>query len=166
MRPSRSVRLIVIPALVVPLALSTVVLSGTAWAAKVKAKPVNCRTLMGTAGGSWGFEGCTQPAITGGNTTGISIPFPTSVGFYTAVITWNPAGQAHRGPHAGTTTVSFAVTQRTGHHNKCGTGKTEWKLAGTIKSNTVSPQVKGKLKIFACVTISSHALSGKKPVKL
>jgi hypothetical protein len=148
--------------LVLPLVLSTVVLSGTAWAKGAKA--VSCKTLSGTAGGSWSLNGCNQPAITGGNTTGITPNFPTTAGFGTIVITWNPVGEAHRGGPAGTTTFSYSASQLTGHKNKC-RGSSEWQLLGTVKSNTVSPAVRGKLKVFACVS-SFGVLSQHKPVKL
>ncbi len=163
MRPFRSARLLVIPALVFPVVLSTVALSGTAWAKG--AKTVVCRELSGTAGSTWALSDCTQPAITGGNSTATSTPFPTHSGFFSVVVTWNPVGEAHRGGPAGTTTFHYSATQLVGHKNKCGASSTEWSLAGTVFSNTVSPKVKGKLKVFACVS-RSGALSQKKPVKL
>ena len=162
MRTFRSARVLVLPALVLPLALSTVVLSGTAWAKGAKA--VSCKTLTGTAGGSWSLNGCNQPAITGGNTTGITPNFPTTAGSGTMVITWNPAGEAHRGGPAGTTTFSYTAAQLTGHKDKC-RGSSEWSLLGQVTGNTVSPKVKGKLKVFACVS-RTGALTQHKPVKL
>lgn len=163
MRTFRSARFLVLPAVVIPLVLSTVVLSGTAWAKGAKA--VACRSLNGTAGGSWSFNGCNQPAITGGNTTGMSKPFPTApVSSGSLTITWNPVGEAHRGPTPGTTTVSYSATQLTGHKDKC-RGSAEWELLGRVTSNTVSPAVRGKLKIFACVT-PSGVLSQRKPVRV
>src|SRR6202158_5582946 len=100
MRSFRAARLLVLPALVVPLLLGIVVPSGTAWAKGAKA--VSCKTLHGTAGGSWSLQGCNQPGITGGDTTGISQPFPTApVSFGSVTITWDPLGEAHRGGPAG-----------------------------------------------------------------
>jgi hypothetical protein len=163
MRSFRSARLLVLPMVVLPLVLSTVVLSGTAWAKG--AKTVKCVTLAGTAGGAWSLEGCSQPAVTGGNTTATSTPFPTKAGIYTVVITWNPVGEAHRGGPAGTTTFTYSALQKIGHRNKCGATSTEWELSGSVRRNTVSPAVKGKLKMFACVS-KSGALSQKKPIKL
>ncbi len=164
MRPFRCARLLVIPALVLPVVLSSVALSGTAWAKG--AKTVVCRQLSGTAGStSWSLDDCTQPAITGGNSTAMSTPFPTAAGFHSVTVTWNPVGEAHRGGPAGTTTFHYSASQLMGHKNKCGTSSTEWELVGTVTANTVSPKVKGKLKVFACVS-RSGALMQKKPVKL
>jgi hypothetical protein len=163
MRPFRSARLLMIPALVLPIVLSTVALSGTAWAKG--AKTVACKQLTGTAGGTWALSDCTQPAITGGNSTAVSKPFPTTAGFSSVVVTWNPVGEAHRGGPAGTTTFSYSASQLVGHKNKCGTSSTEWSLVGSVTANTVSPKVKGKLKVFACVS-RSGALRQKKPIRL
>lgn len=160
MRPFRSVQMLTIPALAVPLLLSSVVLDGPAMAKGNKT--VNCRTVTGTVAG-WGLEGCTQPAITGGNSTGIDQPFPTTAGPYTATITWNPLGEAHRGGPPGTTTISVNVSQV--RKNKCASGSAEWQLVGSILSNTVSPAVKGKVKVVACVSSSamvSNTLSNGK----
>jgi hypothetical protein len=164
MRRFRSARLLVIPALVLPVVLSTVALPGTAWAKG--AKTVTCRELTGTAGTTlWYFEDCTQPAITGGDSTMMSTPFPTAAGRYSVKVTWNPVGEAHRGGPAGTTTFGYSASQLVGHKNKCGTSSTEWELVGTVTANTVSPKVKGKLKAFVCVS-RSHALTQKKNVRL
>ncbi len=164
MRSLRATRLLVLPALVVPLVLGIVVPSGTAWAKGAKA--VACKTLHGTAGGSWYLQGCNQPAITGGDTTGIDKPFPNApVAFGSLTITWDPVGEAHRGGPAGTTTFSYSAMQLTGHKDKCKGIPTEWEVLGKVTSNTVSPKVKGKLKIFACVS-PSGVLSQHKPVKL
>ena len=84
--------------------------------------------------------------------TAISKPFPTApVSFGSLTITWNPVGEAHRGGPAGTTTFSYSATQLTGHKDKC-RGASEWVLLGRVTSNTVSPAVKGKFKVFACVS--------------
>ena len=164
MRSFRAARILVLPALVVPLVLGIVVPSGTAWAKGAKA--VSCQTVGGTVGpsGSWYLEGCTQPAITGGNTTAISKPFPTAPSRGSLTVTWNPSGEAHRGGPAGTTTFSYSAMQLTGHKDKC-PGATEWELTGNVTGNTVSPKVKGKLKLFACVS-ASGVLSPHKKVKL
>jgi hypothetical protein len=80
-------------------------------------------------------------------------------------ITWNPVGEAHRGGPAGTTTFSYSAMQLTGHNDKCKGIPTEWELLGKVTGNTVSPKVRGKLKVFACVS-ASGVLSQRKPVKL
>jgi hypothetical protein len=165
MRSFRTARLLVLPALVVPLLLGIVVPSGTAWAKGAKA--VSCVTLMGQAGGTWSLEGCNQPAITGGNTTGISQPFPTAhVGSGSLTITWNPEGEAYMGGPAGTTTFSYSAMQLTGPKDKCMGIPTEWELQGWVTGNTVSPKVKGKLKLFACVGPLGVLSSQRKSVKL
>jgi hypothetical protein len=150
------------------LLLGIVVPSGTAWA-KGGAKAVSCATLMGQAGGTWSLQGCNQPAITGGNTTGISQPFPTTPVISGSLkITWNPVGEAHRGGPAGTTNLSYSAKQLTGHRDKCRgifAGFAEWELQGRVTSNTVV-KVKGSLKLFACVSASGALSSQRKSVKL
>jgi len=155
MRPFRSVRLLAIPAVIVPLMLSAVVVSGPAFARGVSGKKtVACRTLSGTAGGSWALLGCNQTVITGFSSLAITPSFPTAATpDFVATITWNQG--AHRGPTNGTTTITVSVFKP---KNKCASGSTEWELNGAVTSNTVSPAVKGKVKMFACVT-ASHVVS-------
>jgi hypothetical protein len=62
--------------------------------------------------------------------------------------------------------VSLNVSQLVAKKNRCGSAFSEWSLAGTVTGNTVSPAVKGKVKIFACVNNSTGVVTGKKPVKL
>ena len=163
MRPFRSARLLVIPALVLPVVLSTVALSGTAWARAPR--PLSADSCQGRREVPGLSATAPSPPSPAGDSTATSTPFPTHAGFFSVVVTWNPVGEAHRGGPAGTTTFHYSATQLVGHKNKCGTSSTEWSLAGTVLSNTVSPKVKGKLKVFACVS-KSGTLSQKKPVKL
>ncbi len=146
MRSFRSVRLLVIPALVLPLVLSTVVVSGSAWAKG--SKPVKCTRLSGTYGGSWTLGDCSPFTVIGsGNPAGtISTAFPRSP----AVITWGTPVNRHASPLQ--STISFVVSQLTGHKNKCGPGALEYELVGSIMHNSASPGVKGKVKLFVCDT--------------
>jgi len=108
---------------------------------------------------SWQLASCGPPAITGGYSTLITPAFPTTAQIaFQATITWNPNDAAKAGGPAGTTTIKVAALKTA--KNKCATGSTEWELAGAVASNTVSPAVKGKVKIFACVS-TSGALTNK-----
>ncbi len=171
MRPFRSVRLLAIPALVVPLLLSAVVVSGPAFAKNPNAKqPVMCRTVTGTVS-SWQLLSCNAAPITGSQSNSITPAFPTTAQInYEATIAWNNGRYGGRGGNpAGTTTIKASASATP--KNKCALGSTEWELAGTILSNTVVPAVKGKVKIFACVS-TSGALTNRfkkgnlKPAKL
>ena len=149
MRPFRTARLLMIPALAVALALSASGVSAPAWAGAQSKKPVTCNTLLGTAT-SWNLAGCTPGYITGGFSTAISRPFPHVAGIYSATITWNGAdGQGPRG-HSGTTNIMGTVSKALA--NKCATGSVEWELLGSLGTQTVSPKVKGRVKIYVCVT--------------
>ncbi len=153
MRPFRVLRLLTIPAVIVPLVLSGLIASGPAWARGINAKkPVACRTVTGTVS-SWELQSCSNPAITGGFSTSITPAFPTTaqIGF-DITITWNPDDAAKAGGPSGTTTVKVSVSKLT--KNKCAAGKTEWEVSGAVLSNTVKPAVKGKIKIFVCESTS------------
>ena len=157
MRPFRSLRLLTIPALAVPLLLSTFVAGGSAWA-RGGSKAVVCKTVMGTVS-DWALEGCTQPLITSTGSQephGIDMPFPTSAGPYSATITWNTLDNPHRGGPPGTTTINVNVSAP--HKDKCAAGSSEWQLIGSISAGTTTPAVKGKVKIVACVS-SSNAVT-------
>jgi hypothetical protein len=156
-----------VPALAVPLALSTLVLNGTAWA-KGGSKAVVCKTVMATVT-NWALEGCTQLFITSTQSQSIDTPFPTASGSYTATITWSTLDQPHRGGPAGTTTIAVNVSAP--RKNKCAFGSTEWQLAGFIAGGTTTPAIKGKVKIVACVSSTgmvTNALANGhgKPAKL
>jgi hypothetical protein len=146
MRSFRSVRLLVIPALVLPLLLSTVVVSGSAWAKG--SKPVKCTRMSGTYGGSWTLSDCSPFTVIGsGNPAGtIATAFPRSP----AVITWGTPVNRHASPLQ--STISFMVSQLTGHKNKCGRTALEYELVGSITHNSTSPGVKGRVKLFVCDT--------------
>ena len=148
MRPFRSLRPVLAPALAVPLVLSALVLNGPAWA-KATSKAVVCHSVEGTVA-NWGLVGCTQPLITSTGSQAIDTPFPSAVGPYSATITWNTLDQPHRGDPPGTTTISVKVT--TPRKDKCAHGSSEWQLAGFVASGTTTPAIKGKVKIVACVT--------------
>jgi len=161
MRPCRSMRLLVFPAVAVPLLLSTLVASGPAWAKVSKGKSGFCKTL-GSTGGMWFLGSCTQPEATGNGSVSITPqPFPTSVGRFTSVITW---GHLSTRTNANAqTTVAF--TESKAPKNRCATGSTEWQLIGTITNNTGVIGVKGRVKILACVTSSgtvSNTFKGNK----
>lgn len=152
MRPFRSARVLVIPALVVPLVLGTLAVSGPAFAKSPTAKSVvACRTVGGTVS-NWTLSSCSAPAITGDNSTSITPAFPTTAQLtYQATITWNNGRNGARGGSTpGTTTIKVSASNPT--KNKCATGSTEWELVGTISASTGSPTAKGKVKIFACVS--------------
>jgi hypothetical protein len=153
--------LLAVPALAVPLLLCAVVASGPAYAKNANSnQTVNCRSVGGTLS-SWTLGGCSAPPITGNTSTAITPAFPTRAQIdFEATITWNNARLGGRaGGSDGTTTIKvsvFAVTR-----NKCPTANTEWELAGTILGNTpAKPAVKGKVKIFACVS-NSGALTNR-----
>jgi hypothetical protein len=160
MRSFRAARFLVLPALVIPLMLSTTVLSGTAWA-KGGSKPIKCQSVAGSYGGSWSLNGCTQPTIVGtGNPQGsIASSFPTSP----ATITWGEPVNRDLTPV--TTVIRFTVSQLTGRKDKCH-GGLEYSVVGTIVSNSRTPGVKtgGKLKMFVCDV--GGALSAHKPARL
>jgi len=146
MRPFRAVRLLVIPAVVVPVVLSTVVVSGAAWAKGDKA--VICRSVSGTAS-SWQLMGCNNPAITGGSSTAVTAFSPTMTA---ATITWAPG--AKRGGPPDTSTISMSVFATT--KNKCSVGSVEYEMLGKVAGNSFSPALKvnHKVKIFVCESIS------------
>ena len=150
MRPFTTARLLMVPALAVALALTASVVSGPAWAGTNGKKPVTCLTLIGNAT-SWNLMNCTPGQITGGFSTSISKPFPRVAGIYSATITWNAAAtEGARGSSTKTTNISGSASEAP--KNKCAPGAVEWELLGTLGTQTVTPAVKGKVKIYACVT--------------
>ena len=160
MRPIRLAR----PALVAVLAGSFVVggvalTSGTAYAAKIRSKPITCRTLSGTYGGSWNVLGCTQPAITGGASTSTTPVF--TAGMTSATVTWLPG--ARRGGSPDTTTVSLTIV--TTKKNKCGTSAVEYEMLGKVTANSANfnPAVKvnSRVKGFLCENKNSGALNNQ-----
>lgn len=164
MRPFRLVRLLVVPALALPLVLSTVVLPGTAWAKG--SKTVKCVMLNGTYGGSWSLSGCSPVTITGSAGSGgrpqatVAQNFPVSP----ATITWGTPANRHAAPLK--TTITYAVSELTGHRDKCGAGSREFIVAGTVTGNSATPGVRigGKIKILVCDkggVLSSHKRSFK-----
>jgi len=48
--------------------------------------------------------------------------------------------------------------------NQCATGSVEWELLGSIGTQTVSPGVKGKVRIYVCQT-AGGMLSNRNPTK-
>jgi hypothetical protein len=164
MRPFRLVRLLVVPALALPLVLSTIVLPGTAWAKG--SKTVKCVILNGTYGGSWSLSGCSPVAIAGAAGSGngpqatVAQNFPVSP----ATITWGTPANRRAAPLK--TTITFGVSELTGHRDKCGAGSKEFNVTGTVTGNSATPGVRigGKVKIFVCDkagVLSSHKKSFK-----
>jgi hypothetical protein len=164
MRPFRLVRLLVVPALALPLVLSTIVLPGTAWAKG--SKTVKCVHLNGTYGSSWSLTGCSPVTIAGSVGSGnrpqatVAQNFPTSP----ATITWGTPANRRALPLQ--TTIQFTVAELTGHKDKCGTGSREFLVSGSVTGNSESVGVRigSKVKIFVCDkagVLSSHKKSFK-----
>jgi len=149
MRPFRSARLLLIPALVLPLVLATVVGPTQAWARGGNVS-VKCYTLTGTWGGSWQVA-CQQPLVTGtfGN---VAANFPTS----SSTVIWGAGNNPMIPPDH--TTFSMTTRQRTGRTDKCHAGSSEYLVTGRVISNTKTPGIKGKVRGFVCVS-GSGALS-------
>jgi len=153
MRRFRSVRLLVISALTVPLVLSAVVVPGSAWAKPNGSRTVKCLSLSGTYGGSWSIDLCGPAAATpiigtvGGPPQGaIATPFTSTA--TSAVIDWK-ASQDY--PSGLVTTISFSVSAQLGHKNKCGSSSQEWEVSGAAQpTNSAVPGVKGKTKMYVC----------------
>jgi hypothetical protein len=166
MRRFRSARLLVIPGIVVPLVVSSVVLAEPAWAKHISSKPATCAAISGTVGGTWDLNLCSPTSIVGNaqnpnpNQGTVSQDFPTSP----ATIQWSPTGSRHSSGVQ--TTISFTVTARTGHHDRCGAGNSEVELKGSIVSNSPSgvAGLKGKVKMFVCEG-PLGALSAQKKMK-
>jgi hypothetical protein len=153
MRSFRAARLLVLPALALPLLLSAVLLPGTAWA-KSATKPVKCPSVTGTYGSTWYLMGCSQPGKQGGYLvigTGndpFSTPFLPSAGPVTATVTWGELPNPSL-PHL-KSTVHITTTQLSKKKDKCGTG-TEYLVTGSVVSNSKPVGIKlGKLKMFVC----------------
>ena len=147
MRSFRSVRLLVIPALVVPLVLSTVVVSGSAWAKG--SKPVKCTRMSGTYGGSWTLSDCSPFTVIGsGNPAGtIATAFPRSP----AVITWGTPVNRHASPLQ--STISFVVVAADRAQEQVrGNGSGVRARRGPSRTTPSAPGVKGKVKLFVCDT--------------
>jgi hypothetical protein len=159
MRSFRAARFLVLPALVIPLLISTAVPSGTAWAKSAKSKPIKCQSVGGSYAGPWSLAGCSQPTIVGAGPGSIASPLTSSP----ATITWGEPVNRDLSPL--TTVVSFSVSQLMGRKDKC-QGGSEYSVVGTIVSNSRTPGVKvgGKLKMFVCDT--GGALSAHKPARL
>jgi hypothetical protein len=161
MRPFGPVRPLLVAGLTASLVLGTVALAaGSAYAAKIRSKPITCRTLSGTYGGSWNVIGCTQPAITGsGSDSSVGITPAFTSGMTTATVTWLPG--ARRGGPPDTTTLSLTVM--TTKKNKCSASMTEYEILGKVTGNSANfnPAVKvnSKVKAFLCVHTGSGALS-------
>jgi hypothetical protein len=140
-----------IPALAVPLLLSTVVIPGSASAKPNGSRTVKCLSLDGTYGGSWSLDLCGPGASTpiigagGGGPQGtIATAFPDSP----ATIDW---GRSVDHPSGLVTTITFSVSQQMGHKNRCGATSSEWELSGAAQpTNSAIPGVKGKTKMYVC----------------
>jgi len=143
MRPFRSARLL-IPVLVIPVVLATVVLPTQAWAHGPSKVSVKCYTLTGTWGvGNWTLT-CNQEQVTGSMGT-VAANFPSS----TATVIWGNGPNRLIPPDQ--TTFSMATSQRMGRFDKCPSGSSEFVVSGGVISNTQTPAVKGKVKAFVCV---------------
>jgi len=155
MRREHRVRLLGASAVVVVVALATIVSAVPATAKGTASKPVKCATINGSVGGNWSLKGCQPVNIVGqgnnaeGGAQGASTDFPTSPGSYSAMITWT---SVNREAPALVTTIDVTVIDRTGKKDKCGTGSAEVELSGIIGGNSPSsaPGVKGHVKLFVC----------------
>ncbi len=146
MRRHRTIRVLLIPALAAPLALAALVApAGSAWA-RGQNLPVTCVGMTGNSGGTLSLNGCAHPNRTGSQgtiTLGPSQDYPTSP----ATITWGP-GLIPSNPHL-VTTIKFKVIWIV-KREKCGAGAYEFKLMGSVSGNSVSPGVRGRVKLIEC----------------
>jgi hypothetical protein len=161
MRPFGPVRPLLVAALTASLVLGAVALTGgSAYAAKIRSKPITCKTLTGTYGGSWNVLGCTQPVITGsGSDPIVGITPAFTAGMTAATVTWLPG--ARRGGPPDTTTLS--ITVMTTKKNKCTGSMTEYEIVGKVTGNSANfnPAVKvnSKVKALLCTNPGGGPLS-------
>jgi hypothetical protein len=159
-----------VPTVAVALVVSSFVLAGPAWAKhKVANKPVTCGGIGGTVGVSpWTLTGCSPAGVAGTeNPSGtITQAFPAAAASgLSATIQWSSNRLDPRDP-AVATTISYSVISLTGHKDRCGAGKSEVEVKGTITGNTpaTSEGAKGKVKMFVCE--QAGTLSAQKKIKL
>ena len=148
MRRHRTIRVLLIPALAAPLALTALFATGgSAWA-RGQNLPVSCVGMTGNSGGTLSLNGCTHPDRTGSQgtiTLGPSQNYPTSP----ATITWSPGTDRSNPPLV--TTIKFKVIWIV-RRERCGAGAYEFKMMGSVSGNSVSPGVKGRVKLIECDT--------------
>ncbi len=149
MKSSRLVRLLAVPALVVPVVAGSLAFSPSAFAA-----PAVCTALSGNASGSPAptLTGCNDPANTGGTGSFTGLTSPT-------LVTWATGG---------TDTITFKFKLLTGRKNKCPAGDSEAQLTGKISGHSgLGSSVSGKVKAFVCVDGSGNlSLQGTTTFKL
>jgi len=167
MRAFGRVRLPVVLGLALSFVAGTFLLVGPAWA-KGGAKPVHCQSVAGPVpapppqiGQQWSFIGCTQPANLTGGMGAIPVLSLTSPPSQTT-ITWGEPSN-----HAATplqTTFTLTVKAYTGHKDACGKALSEYRVTGTIVSNSKTPGVKGRIKWYVCQTANGSVsdLGGKR----
>jgi len=136
MRNLRRSRLLAVVALAVPISVGTLAFAGPAFAAGT----ATCSKLSGSVSSNKAtFSKCTDTANTGGSGS-VSV---TTLGSGSGPITW---ASGH-----GTTTISITFTQS---GTSC-PGATEYKIAGTVKSDTgkaKSIKVGGKVSADVCLS--------------
>lgn len=165
MRRTRTIRLLMIPALLAPVVVGSLALSGTAFAKSKGPKPatVNCTNLGGNTGTSVTVSGCSPSAATGGSGvfTVFQIVSETSSG---NVVTW---------ANGATATYSLSATPILNDQkkDKCPGGDTasgpiEVKLTGSVTSQTIPANlsatdggVKPAIKATLCVATTAQGFA-------